>query len=183
MNINTRYVYWCDLNWPLAIRALKTLTKIISNTLPHTRKKWFCYGNKIRDKKYFFLLLQPKILLQQLNVLLIEPNIFFVVTKHFCYPYFDKLICWYNKTFYTVQRCHSETVKFILKDLFSSVLSQFKKCHPSGNLKCNYSGIFQSLNFRILKEKILSISLKLNFTPNTLGYYELKRGAPNVAEL
>jgi len=63
------------------------------------------------------------------------------------------------------------------------VLSQFKKCHPSGNLKCNYSGIFQSLNFRILKEKILSISLKLNFTPNTLGYYELKRGAPNVAEL
>jgi len=37
-----------------------------------TRKKWFCYGNKIMDNKYFFLLLQPKILLQQPNVLLIE---------------------------------------------------------------------------------------------------------------
>jgi len=37
--------------------------------------KWFCYGNKIRDKKYFFLLLQQKILLQQPNVLLIELNI------------------------------------------------------------------------------------------------------------
>jgi len=40
-----------------------------------TRKKWFCYGNKIRDNKWFFLLLQPKILLQQPNVLLIELNI------------------------------------------------------------------------------------------------------------
>jgi len=36
-------------------------------------KKWFCYGNKIRDNIFF--LLQPKNLPQQLNVLLIEPNI------------------------------------------------------------------------------------------------------------
>ena len=35
-------------------------------------------------------------------------------------------------------------------------------------------GIFQSLKFRILMEKkILSISLKLNFTPNTLGCHGL----------
>ena len=35
----------------------------------NTEEKW--YGNKIRDNKYFFLLLQPKTLLQQPNVLLI----------------------------------------------------------------------------------------------------------------
>jgi len=45
--------------------------------------------------------------------------------------------------------------KNILEDLFSSVLSQFKKYHPSGNLKCNYLGNFQSLKLRILMEKIL----------------------------
>jgi len=55
----------------------------------------------------------------------------------------------------------------------SLVLSAFKKYHPSGNLKFNYLGIFQSSKLRILMEKILSISLKLNFTPNTLGCYRL----------
>jgi len=33
---------------------------------------------------------------------------------------------------------------FILEDLFSSVLSQFKNSHPSGNLKFKILGIFQS---------------------------------------
>jgi len=56
-----------------------------------------------------------------------------------------------------------------LEDLFSSVLSQLKKYHPSENLKFNYTGIFQSLKLRILKEKHLSNSLKLNLTPNILG--------------
>jgi len=51
--------------------------------------------------------------------------------------------------------------RFFLKDLFSSVLSQFKKYHPSGNLKSNNLGIFQSLKLRILVEKILPIFLKL----------------------
>jgi len=68
----------------------------------------------------------------------------------------------------TAQRCRSEKEKKI-EDLFSSVSSQFKKYHPSGNLKFNYLGIFQSLRFRFLMEiKILPISLMLNFTPNTL---------------
>ena len=31
---------------------------------------------------------------------------------------------------------------FILEDLFSSVLSQFKKYYPFGNLKLNNFGIF-----------------------------------------
>jgi len=43
--------------------------------------------------------------------------------------------------------------KNILEDLFSSVLSQFKKYHPSGNLKFNYLGISQSLKLCILMEK------------------------------
>jgi len=45
------------------------------------------------------------------------------------------------------------TETFILEDLFSSALSQFKNYHPSGNLKFNYLGIFQSLKLRILMEK------------------------------
>jgi len=36
-----------------------------------------------------------------------------------------------------------------IDDLFSSVLSQLKKYHPSGNLKFNYLGIFQSLKLCI----------------------------------
>jgi len=64
--------------------------------------------------------------------------------------------------------------KIILDDLFSLVLSQFKKYHPSGNLKFHYLGTFQSFKFRFLMEKILSISLRLNLTPNTLGCCGLK---------
>jgi len=63
----------------------------------------------------------------------------------------------------TAQRCRSETVKNILEDLFSSVLSQFKKYHLSVNLKLNNLGIFQSLKLRNLREKILQISHKQNF--------------------
>jgi len=78
-----------------------------------------------------------------------------------------------NKTFIqptTAQRCRSETEKNILDDFLSSVLSQLKKYHPSGNLTFNNLGIFQSLTFRILmKKKILPISLKVNFTPNILS--------------
>jgi len=42
--------------------------------------------------------------------------------------------------------------KKYFKDLFSSVLSQLKKYNPSGNLKFNYLGIFQSLKLRIFEE-------------------------------
>jgi len=61
----------------------------------------------------------------------------------------------------------------ISEDLFSSVLSQFKKYLSSGNLKFNYFRIFQSLKLRIFVGKIISIYLKLNFTPNTLGCFGL----------
>jgi len=43
--------------------------------------------------------------------------------------------------------------KNIFEDLFSSVLSQLKKYHPTGNLKFNNLGILQSLKLRILVEK------------------------------
>jgi len=52
-------------------------------------------------------------------------------------------------------------------------LSQFKKYYPSGYLKINNLGIFQSLKLRIVVKKILRISLKLNFTPDTLGCHGL----------
>jgi len=65
--------------------------------------------------------------------------------------------------------------KNILEDLFSSVLSQFKKYHPPGSLKFNYLVIFQSLKLRVFMEKLLLIPLKLNLTPNTLGCYGFNR--------
>jgi len=71
------------------------------------------------------------------------------------------------------QRCRSERENFILEDLISSVLSQFKKYQPSENLKCNHLGIFPSLKFRILLENTLPIFLKKNITPNTLDGYGL----------
>jgi len=63
----------------------------------------------------------------------------------------------------------SETEKNILEVLFSSVLSKFKRYHPSGNLKFNNLGILQSLKVRNLIGKILSNALKQNFAPNTLS--------------
>jgi len=63
--------------------------------------------------------------------------------------------------------------KNILEDLSSSLSSQFKKYHPSGNLTSNNLGIFQRLKFRISMEIVLSISFELKFTPNTSGSYEL----------
>jgi len=53
----------------------------------------------------------------------------------------------------TAHRCRSQTEKIRSDDLFSSVLLQFKKYRPSGNLKFNNLGIFQSLKFRVLVEK------------------------------
>jgi len=39
--------------------------------------------------------------------------------------------------------------KNILEDLFNLALSQFKKCHPPGKMKCHYLGIFQRSKLRI----------------------------------
>jgi len=63
--------------------------------------------------------------------------------------------------------------KNILEDLPVQYCHNSKKYHSSGNLKFNNLSIFNSLEMRILMEKILQISLKLNFTPNTLGCFKL----------
>jgi len=49
-----------------------------------------------------------------------------------------------------------ETEKYSFEDLFSSVLSQFKQYHPSGNLKFNSLGVSQSLKIAYFKGKNLS---------------------------
>jgi len=61
--------------------------------------------------------------------------------------------------------------KYFRESFQFSVAKIKKKYLFSGNLKFKYLRIFQSLKLRILKEKIISIYLKLNFTPNTLGCY------------
>jgi len=66
--------------------------------------------------------------------------------------------------------------KNILEDFFSSVLSQFEKYHPFGNLKFNNLGFLQSSKLRILAEKILLISLRLYFTPNAQACLWVKIG-------
>jgi len=40
-----------------------------------------------------------------------------------------------------------------MEDLFSSVMPQFKKHHPSGNIKFNNLGTFKSFKLRILMGK------------------------------
>jgi len=59
-------------------------------------------------------------------------------------------------------------------------LSKIFKYHPSGNLKLNNLGIFQSLKLRNLIRKILRISLKVNFTANNLGCYGLRQQGLNA---
>jgi len=67
-----------------------------------------------------------------------------------------------------------KTEKITLEDLFSSVLSQFKKYHPSGNLKLNNLGIFQSLKFRILMEKNPCNFSKAEFHSKYFGLFKLR---------
>jgi len=60
-------------------------------------------------------------------------------------------------------------------------LSQFKKKYnPAGNLNFDYLDIVQSLKLRFSMEKILSISLYLNFTANTLDCYGLSEEETTV---
>jgi len=61
-----------------------------------------------------------------------------------------------------------------LEDLFSSVLSKFKKISPLWKPKINNFGIFQTLKLSNSIGKICQMSLKLNFSRNTLGCYWLR---------
>jgi len=53
-------------------------------------KKWFCYyGNKIRDNMIFFVA-STKNFAAATKLFVDRTNHFVVVTKYFCYPYFNK---------------------------------------------------------------------------------------------
>jgi len=72
--------------------------------------------------------------------------------------------------------------KNILEDLFSSVLPQFKKISPLWKPDIPLFRHFSKLKISYLIWKIHSISFKLNFTPNTLGRYGLRKMFKNFAE-
>jgi len=61
---------------------------------------------------------------------------------------------------YPLQQCRSGAEKKNLENLFSLVLSQFRKYHHPENLKFNYLGIFQSLKLCIsMKKKVFQFLL------------------------
>jgi len=66
-------------------------------------------------------------------------------------------------------------MKIYFRGSFQFSLVTIQKYLPSGNLKFNNLGIFQGLKLRNVMGKIFRISLKLNFTPNTLGRYGFKK--------
>jgi len=53
-------------------------------------KKWFCYGNKIRDNKNEFFVASTKNFAAATKRFVYRTKHFVVVTKYFCYPYFNK---------------------------------------------------------------------------------------------
>jgi len=61
------------------------------------------------------------------------------------------------------------------RESFQFSIVTIKKYHLSGNPKSDYLGVFQTLKLLILLRKILSVTFKLNFTPNTLGCYGLNK--------
>jgi len=63
--------------------------------------------------------------------------------------------------------------KNISEDLFSSVLSQLKNYHPTGNLKFNYLGISQCLKLRILMKNAFNFS-KAEFHSKYFGLLWVK---------
>ena len=67
--------------------------------------------------------------------------------------------------------------KNILEDLSVHYCHNSKNITPSppGHLKFHYLGILQSIKLHISTRKILSVSLKLKSTPNTLGCFGLIR--------
>ena len=90
----------------------------------------------------------------------------------YCKENFDFEGCFSWPT--TAQRCRSETEKITSEDLFSSVLVTIKTIYnPFGNMKFNNLGNFWTLKISYFNGKKLPISLKINFTPNTLGCYGL----------
>jgi len=60
---------------------------ILNRYLIH-EKKWFCYGNKIRDNEKFFVAATKNFAAATKRF--VDRTEHFVVTKNFCYPVFNK---------------------------------------------------------------------------------------------
>jgi len=65
------------------------------------KKNKCCYGSKIRDNTFFFVA-ETKNFAAATKRFVDRTKHFVVVKKYFCYHYFNKRFCCYNKTFYTV---------------------------------------------------------------------------------
>ena len=66
----------------------KSIVSKKKNTQYHG-KKWFCYGNKIRDKHKIFVT-ATKNFAAATKRFVDRTKHFAAVTKFFCYPYFNK---------------------------------------------------------------------------------------------
>jgi len=108
--------FWRELVWSMRNSDLYQYEKSRrcwnSTDLKHprlnrvTRKKSFCYGNKIRDntigQQIFFLVAATKNFAAATKRFVDRTEHFVVVKKYFFYPYLKKWFCWYNKIFYSV---------------------------------------------------------------------------------
>jgi len=63
-----------------------------------TRKKMFFYCNKLETTNKIFVAATKNFAAATKRF--VDRTKHFVVTKYFCYPYFKKIFCWYNKTFF-----------------------------------------------------------------------------------
>jgi len=110
-------------------------------------------------------------------------SFFFKISVKFLWNFFpyeiqtyqDVIMSWSGAIYQpsTLQRCRSEKRKKI-EDLLNLVLSQFKNIISPWKPEILLFRHFTKLKIAYISlDKILWISLKLNFTPNTLGYYGL----------
>ena len=75
----------------------------------------------------------------------------------------------------TARRCRSETERKYFRGSFQFSIVTVEKISPFWKPEIKlYFDICQRLKLRLSVEKFLLISLKQNFTPNTLGCYGLR---------
>ena len=108
---------------PQGLWSIPAKTKL---PVSETRKKnGFIAATKIRDNKSIFVA-ATKIFPAATKRFVDRTKHFVGVTKYFCYPYFKKWFCWYNRTFSTVEcnvcfGCKTKTgvpISVIFRDTF-----------------------------------------------------------------
>jgi len=68
------------------------MTRNRVRSLGAARKKWFCYGNKIRDNKSFFFFATTKNFAAATKRFVDRTKHLVVVTKYFSYPYLNDFV-------------------------------------------------------------------------------------------